>query len=80
MKTIPFLAFPHGEQATVIRLLVAAGIAPGRVCVSRIELEGARPHQGLAFTTVSTPGWCRTYGSTPEADWLSAFARELPRA
>jgi hypothetical protein len=80
MKTVPFLAFPRGERIAVVRMLLAAGIAPARVCVSRLELDGKSPSpQGFALTTVSTPDWCRTYRSTPEADWLTTFARELPR-
>ena len=80
MKTVPFLAFSQGEQAALVRMLLAAGIAPARVCVSRLEPEGSRSQQDLAFTTVSTPRWCRTFGSAPEADWLSALALELPQA
>lgn len=81
MKHVPFVAFPLHEQHAVLRALHVAGIGTEGVCISRLELAG-RPvaREICALTTVSAPGWCRTYGTTPEADWFAAFERELPRA
>jgi hypothetical protein len=78
MDFIPFLAFPVGEQDAIVRALMQAGIATARVCVSRLEVSETEAREWSALTTVSTPRWSRTYGSTPEADWLVAFRRELP--
>jgi hypothetical protein len=79
MQFIPFLAFPLGEQDAIVRALMQAGISPARVCVSRLEVAPApETREWSALTTVSTPRWCRTYGSSAEADWLAAFERELP--
>jgi hypothetical protein len=81
MKHVPFVAFPPHEQNAVLRVLRGAGIPPEGVCVSRLEpAERPAPRGTGALTIVTTPRWSRTYGSTPEADWLVAFERELPRA
>lgn len=81
MKHVPFVAFPLHEQHAVLRALRIAGIGPEGVCVSRLELATQpEPREIGALTTVSTPGWSRTYCSTPEVDWFVAFERELPRA
>ena len=81
MKHVPFAAFPLHEQHAVLRALRGAGIAPEGVYVSRLELAAQpAPREIRALTTVSTPGWCRTYCTTPEADWFAAFERELPLA
>lgn len=80
MKHVPFVDFPLHEQHAVLRALQGAGIPAGGVCVSRLEIaERPQPREIGALTTVSTPHWSRTYSSTPEADWLTAFERELPR-
>lgn len=76
MEFIPFLAFAECEQDAIVRALRQAGIAPARVCVSRLRLQ--EPRGWCALTTVSTPRWSRTYGSCSGADWLAAFERELP--
>jgi hypothetical protein len=78
MKQIPFLAFPTGEQDAVFRALRDAGIPLRTVCVSRhdgLDVLAAAP--SLAFTTVSTPHWCRTYDSRANADWIAALSQEL---
>ena len=76
MEFIPFLAFSHREQDAIVRALRRAGIAPGRVCVSRLEVQDAPAARDWeALTTVSTPRWARTYGSAPGADWLAASDR-----
>lgn len=79
MKHVPFVSFPLHEQQAVLRALQGAGIAPEGVCVSRLEFaQQPQPCGIAALTTVSTRHWCRTYCTTPEADWLVAFGRELP--
>lgn len=79
MRQIPFLAFPATEQAAVLGALERAGIAPRGVCVSRFELAlQAAARQVSAFTTISTPAWCRTYAhGGHHGDWLGALEREL---
>ena len=81
MKHVSFAAFPLHEQHAVLRALRSAGIAAEDVYVSRLELAAqSAPREIRALTTVSAPGWCRTYCTTPEADWFAAFERELPLA
>jgi hypothetical protein len=80
MKQIPFLAFPGSEQDAVLRTLRKAGIAPRGVCVSRFELALQAARQACAFTTISAPGWSRTYPSGGHADWIAALESELTSA
>ncbi len=81
MQKIPFPALSSGERAAVLRVLRRAGVAPRGVCVSRFELAlQAAARQASAFTTISTPGWCRTYACGGQADWVGALERELAAA
>lgn len=69
MRHIPFVAFPPAEQEALLATLRQAGVAPQRICVSRVEWVG----ESAALTTVTAPGWSRTYGR----DWLQALASDL---
>ncbi|RYF14882.1 MAG: hypothetical protein EOO30_16720 [Comamonadaceae bacterium] len=79
MKQIPFLAFPSSEQEALLRALQRAGVPRRGVCVSRFELAVQAARKERAFTTISAPGWSRTY---PEAagDWIHSLERELAEA
>lgn len=77
MKQISFLAFPAGEQDAVFRALRNAGIAPRTVCVSRHDGPEVPAAHECAFTTVTTPNWCRTYDCRTDADWVAALEHEL---
>jgi hypothetical protein len=78
MKQIPFLAFPVREQDALYRALRNAGVAPRKVCVSRVEL--VEPEVPGAFATVTTPSWCRTYECSREPDWIAVLEHELAAA
>lgn len=78
MKQIPFLAFPVREQDAVYRALRNAGLAPRKVCVSRVEL--ADPEVAGSFATVTTPLWCRTYDCGRESNWIGVLESELAAA
>jgi hypothetical protein len=78
MKQVPFLAFTVREQDAVYRALRNAGVAPRKVCVSRIEL--VEPQVTGAFATITTPHWCRTYDCGTEANWIAVLESELAAA
>jgi hypothetical protein len=78
MKQIPFLAFPVREQDALYVALRNAGVAPRKVCVSRVEL--ADPEVAGAFATVTTPLWCRTYECSTDRNWIAVLEHELAAA
>jgi hypothetical protein len=78
MKQIPFLAFPAREQDALYRALRNAGVAPRKVCVSRLEL--VEPEVTGSYATVTTPRWCRTYDCAIEANWIAVLEHELASA
>ena len=75
MKHIPFVEFAPEERDAVLAALRAGGIAPRRVCVSR--LDGADPagEPGGCLNIVSAPGWLRAYACG--SDWPARLARDL---
>jgi len=78
MNQIPFLAFPSSEQAALLRALRRAGVSPQGICVSRFEMA-VQPRGGEgAFTTISMPGWARTYAAAA-GDWIRSLECELAR-
>lgn len=77
MKQIPFLAFPTGEQDALIRALRNAGVPARAVCVSRHGVPDLPALQECAFTTVTTPNWCRTFDCRDDPDWIAALEHEL---
>lgn len=79
MKQTPFLAFPSSEQEALLRALQRAGVPRRGVCVSRFELAVQAAREGRAFTTISAPGWSRTYPAAA-GDWIRSLERELADA
>jgi hypothetical protein len=78
MKHIPFVAFPPAEQNGLLAVLRQVGMAPSRVCASRIEAAESPSGSGATvFTTVTAPGLSWTHEDRNDECWLSALEREL---
>ena len=75
MKQIPFVALPAYEQEAVLAALREAGVESRSICISRLELVASEPGEVATMTTVSGPGWYRTYPWTP--GWVEAFTQDL---
>jgi hypothetical protein len=78
MKHIPFVGFPLAEQDALLAALRQVGLAPQRVCASRLEWgDTVAPLENTAFTTVTTPEWSRTYPVDAGLGWIEALQRDL---
>ena len=75
MKHIPFVAFPAAEQNGLLAVLRQVGLAPNKVCVSR--MEAAETDEPAVFTTVTAPGLSWIHRERSDECWLSALEREL---
>jgi hypothetical protein len=71
LQLVPFAEFPVAERDALLALVFRLGIAPHRVCVSRLEsLDEALPSVAL----VSVPGWTCSYQGL---DWIARLERDL---